>query len=162
MIRTPRTPAGIPSESEYEFGLAWDGVRTPDGFEWSTIIAWGDPILADAPDFDFENQSAAAQEGQFGYNNDYTTLIRGRDENHATLVCNNEYTNDELMFRGYAGAASLAPEQLRITMAAHGMSVVALRRRSSVAPYELPRIGSSTLFASSGFSGRQSMSKMSA
>ena len=112
-----------------------DAVVVPEGFEWSTIIAWGDPILADAPDFDFEHQSAQAQEGQFGYNNDYTTLIRGRDDNHGTLVCNNEYTNDELMFRGYTGAAGLTPEQIRITMAAHGMSVVALRRRSASRPW---------------------------
>lgn len=106
-----------------------DKVVVPRGFDWSPIIAWGDPILADAPDFDFDNQSAEAQAGQFGYNNDYTTLLRGRDRNHAVLVCNNEYTNDELMFRGYTGSASLSPEQLRIAMAAHGMSIVALRRR---------------------------------
>src|SRR6478672_13576793 len=112
-----------------------DEVVIPNGFEWSTIIAWGDPILAQAPAFDFERQSAAAQEGQFGYNNDYTTLVRGRDENHATLVCNNEYTNDELMFRGYTGSASLTPEQIRITMAAHGMSVVELRRSNATAPW---------------------------
>jgi CubicO group peptidase (beta-lactamase class C family) len=35
MIRTPRTPAGVASESEYEFGLGWDGVQTAGGFEWS-------------------------------------------------------------------------------------------------------------------------------
>ena len=108
----------------------------PEGFEWSTIISWGDPILADAPDFDFDHQSAAAQEGQFGYNNDYTTLIRTKDQNAAVLVCNNEYTNDELMFRGYTGSASLTPEQVRITMAAHGMSVVELRRASASRPWE--------------------------
>ena len=112
-----------------------DRVVIPEGFEWSTIVAWGDPILADAPAFDFEHQSAAAQEGQFGYNNDYTTLVRGRDERHGTLVCNNEYTNDELMFRGYTGSASLTPEQIRITMAAHGMSVVELRRANATAAW---------------------------
>jgi secreted PhoX family phosphatase len=83
----------------------------PDGFEWSTIIAWGDPILPGAPAFDFENQTAAAQAGQFGYNNDYTTIMRSGSENSALLVCNQEYTNDELMFRGYTGSAGLTPER---------------------------------------------------
>jgi secreted PhoX family phosphatase len=136
------TPAGQRNRSPFGFtpiapqpeGL--DKVVVPDGFEWSTIISWGDPIMADAPDFDFDRQSAAAQEGQFGYNNDYTTLIRTKDQNAAVLVCNNEYTNDELMFRGYTGSASLTPEQLRIVMAAHGMSVVELRRPSATRPWE--------------------------
>lgn len=131
--------AGSTGGSKSPFGFtpiqpqpaATDKVVVPEGFVWSTIISWGDPIISGAPEFDFEKQSAKAQEGQFGYNNDYTVLIPSRDGNHGTLVCNNEYTNDELMFRGYAGSASLTPEQLRISMAAHGMSVVALRRRNS-------------------------------
>lgn len=112
-----------------------DRVVVPDGFEWSTIIAWGDPILPGTPEFDFENQTAAAQAGQFGYNNDYTTIIRSGSQNSAHLVCNHEYTNDELMFRGYTGAAALTPEQIRITMAAHGMSVVELERASASSPW---------------------------
>ncbi len=107
-----------------------DAVVVPEGFEWSALIAWGDPILAGAPEFDFDRQSAWAQEGQFGYNNDFTALLPGRSENEATLVCNNEYTNEELMFRGFTGRPNLTPEQLRIVMAAHGLSVVEVRRRS--------------------------------
>lgn len=109
---------------------------SPQGFDWKPLIAWGDPIVKGAPNFDFENQTPAAQEGQFGYNNDFTALMRGSDENRATLVCNNEYTNDELMFRGYTGAANLTAEQLRITMAAHGMSVVEVRRAASGRPWK--------------------------
>ena len=131
---TTRSPFGFTPIAPQPEGL--DKVVVPDGFTWSTIISWGDPILADAPDFDFDKQSAAAQEGQFGYNNDDTTLIRTKDQNAAVLVCNNEYTNDELMFRGYTGSASLTPEQIRITMAAHGMSVVELRRAGASRPWE--------------------------
>lgn len=129
-----KAPFGFTPIAPQPEGL--DKVVVPEGFEWSTIISWGDPILADAPDFDFDRQSAAAQEGQFGYNNDYTTLIRTKDQNAAVLVCNNEYTNDELMFRGYTGSASLTPGQIRITMAAHGMSVVELRRANASRPWE--------------------------
>mgnify|MGYP002651651377 CR=1 FL=1 len=35
----------------------------PEGFRWAPIIAWGDPVLAGAPAFDFDRQSAAAQAG---------------------------------------------------------------------------------------------------
>jgi N-acyl-D-amino-acid deacylase len=47
MISTPRTPEGVASESEFDFGLGWDGVRTAGGFEWSragalpgSTVAW--------------------------------------------------------------------------------------------------------------------------
>ena len=159
----PAPGAGAPTKAPFGFtpiapqpaGL--DEVVVPDGFAWSPIISWGDPILADAPAFDFDNQSAQAQEGQFGYNNDYVGLVRGTDANHATLVANNEYTNDELMFRGYSGPSSLTPEQIRIVMAAHGMSVVALRRPGADRPWEYVqgapanrRITATTSFAIDG------------
>lgn len=99
----------------------------PEGYSWSTIIAWGDPVLPGAPEFDYNNQTAAAQAAQFGYNNDYTALIDlGRDS--ALLVNNFEYTNDDLMFPGYTGSAEESVEQLKIAMMAHGMGVVELAR----------------------------------
>jgi secreted PhoX family phosphatase len=115
-----------------------DHLDVPSGFEWAPIIAWGDPILPGAPDFDFDRQSPEAQAGQFGYNNDFTTLLRhGADG--ALLVCNNEYTNDELMFRGYTGPSKETDEQIRIAQAAQGMSVVELRRSRSGAPWRYVR-----------------------
>jgi uncharacterized protein len=128
-----KAPFGFTPIAPQPAGL--DRVVVPDGFTWSTIISWGDPIVAGAPEFDFDGQTAEAQAGQFGYNNDYVGLFKGRDANHAILVANNEYTNDELMFRGYTGSAALSQEQLRITMAAQGMSVVALRRKAVGAPW---------------------------
>jgi uncharacterized protein len=111
-----------------------DSFDVPPGFDWAPIISWGDPLLAGAPEFDFDQQSAEAQASQFGYNNDYTTLLpRGR--NRGLLVCNHEYTNDELMFRGFTTAAAETDEQLRISQAAHGMSVVQLRRRDRRSPW---------------------------
>ena len=136
-VSGPTSPFGLTPVAPQP--AATDKVVVPEGFEWSTIIAWGDPILAGAPDFDFENQSAAAQAGQFGYNNDYTTIIRSGDQNEALLVCNQEYTNDELMFRGYTGSAGLTPEQIRITMAAHGMAVVQLERPAASRPWKYVR-----------------------
>ncbi len=126
--RGGRSPLGFEPIDPQPASL--DRVVVPRGHRWQPLISWGDPITASAPDFDFDRQSARAQEGQFGYNCDFTALLPGRHRDRATLVCNNEYTNDELMFRGFTDYASLSEEQLRIAMAAHGMSVVEVRRRS--------------------------------
>ena len=53
----------------------------------------GDPVFAGAPAFDPENQSEAAQERQFGYNNDFVGFIPIEDSSeHGILVVNHEYT----------------------------------------------------------------------
>ena len=52
-----------------------DAVTVPDGWTWRAVIRWGDPLFADAPEFDLEHQSAAAQEQQFGYNCDYLDIL---------------------------------------------------------------------------------------
>ena len=47
-----------------------DAVTIPAGYAQNVVIRWGDPIRG-APAFDFDNQTAEAQAGQFGYNNDF-------------------------------------------------------------------------------------------
>ncbi|MFI6933728.1 PhoX family protein [Streptomyces sp. NPDC050287] len=101
-----------------------DTVTVPDGYRQNVVVRWGEPILRGAPAFDPEKQSAAAQAGQFGYNNDFLALLplpgeRGR----RILVANHEYTDEVLMFRGYDAAAPTR-EQVEIAWAAHGLSAV--------------------------------------
>ncbi|MGV9384770.1 PhoX family protein [Nonomuraea sp. NPDC003707] len=104
-----------------------DKLTIPDGYRSSVVVRWGDPVLPDAPAFDFDNQSADAQAKQFGYNCDYVTLLpMGRDR--ALLWVNHEYTNEALMFRGYTGGAAATEEQIKIALAAHGGSVVEIER----------------------------------
>jgi secreted PhoX family phosphatase len=50
-------------------------LTVPAGFTWQPVIRWGDPIFKDAPAFDLGKQTAAAQERQFGYNNDYSDIL---------------------------------------------------------------------------------------
>ncbi len=50
-------------------------------------------------------------------------------------MCNNEYTNEELMFRDWVDADGATEEQLRTSIAAHGMSVVELRRAGADQPW---------------------------
>ena len=105
-----------------------DAVRVPEGYQQQVLIRWGDKVLPDAPDFDFENQTAEAQAKQFGYNNDFCALVPvpGRADRWL-MVSNHEYTNEELMFRGW-DPDNPTEEQTRIAWAAHGQSIVVVER----------------------------------
>ncbi|MBB4265487.1 PhoX family protein [Roseospira visakhapatnamensis] len=106
-----------------------------DGYEIQTLIRWGDPVVAGAPDFDPMNQTADAQAKQFGYNNDYVGFMPlpvGSDtSDHGLLCVNHEYTNPDLMFPGGPGAEDLTAEQIDIEMAAHGHAVVEIKREGN-------------------------------
>ena len=105
-----------------------DAVTVPSGYRWDPIIRWGDPILAGAPAFDANAQTAAKQAGQFGYNCDYLDIIvTDRKGRRALLVANHEYTNEAIMFPPDMDPA----ERIRTAWAAHGLSVVELRRTSA-------------------------------
>ncbi|MFB7495060.1 PhoX family phosphatase [Streptomyces sp. NPDC056161] len=109
-----------------------DAVTVPDDYQQNVVIRWGEPILRGAPAFDPEHQTAAAQAGQFGYNNDFLALLPVPGEHdRQLLVANHEYTDEVLMFRGY-DAANPTRQQVEVAWAAHGLSavVVAEDRRS--------------------------------
>lgn len=110
-----------------------------DGYDADVLIRWGDPVLPDAPAFDPQHQSPAAQKLQFGYNNDYLGYLPMRGaanpSQHGLLVVNHEYTNEELMFPGLgrqdtkaAAFAKMTKEIADIEMAAHGGSVLEVKR----------------------------------
>ncbi len=106
------------------------------GYDADVLLRWGDPLFADAPAFDPTKQTASAQARQFGYNNDYVGFIPidGSSE-HGLLVVNHEYINPHLMFPGLvkivdgkAEQAPLSKEQVDIEMAAHGGTIVEIRK----------------------------------
>ncbi|MFJ7960440.1 PhoX family protein [Streptomyces sp. NPDC096319] len=104
-----------------------DKVTVPAGYGQNVVIRWGEPILRGAPAFDSENQTAKAQAGQFGYNNDFLSLLPLHGEHdRQVLVANHEYTDEVLMFRGY-DAANPTREQVEVAWAAHGLSVVVVQ-----------------------------------
>ena len=100
------------------------------------LIRWGDPVTSDAPAFDPENQSAAAQAKQFGYNNDFIGFLPlpldSELKDNALLCVNHEFTNDNLMHAAFDGAenplAVYTREIAEISMAAHGGSVLEIAR----------------------------------
>ncbi|GGV50275.1 hypothetical protein GCM10010277_45040 [Streptomyces longisporoflavus] len=109
-----------------------DTVTVPDGYAQNVVIRWGEPILRGAPAFDPAKQTAKAQAGQFGYNNDFLSLLPlPRERGRQVLVANHEYTDEILMFKGY-DAEKPTREQVEIAWAAHGLSVVVVEeeRRS--------------------------------
>ncbi|MFE9395437.1 PhoX family protein [Streptomyces flavidovirens] len=104
-----------------------DAVTVPDGYAQNVVIRWGEPILRGAPAFDPDKQSAKAQAGQFGYNNDFLSLLPLPGEHgRQVLVANHEYTDEILMFKGY-DPAKPTREQVETAWAAHGLSVVVVQ-----------------------------------
>ncbi|UCI26750.1 PhoX family protein [Mesorhizobium sp. B2-8-5] len=125
---------------ELEAGID-DKHHVAPGYDADVLLRWGDPLFADSPAFDPAKQSAEAQARQFGYNNDYVGYIPidGSAE-HGLLVVNHEYTNPHLMFPGIVSivekdgkkAAEVAPlskEQVDVEMAAHGGTIVEIRKQ---------------------------------
>ncbi len=105
-----------------------DAVVIPEGYEQAVVISWGDPVLPNAPKFDVKAQTAAAQRGQFGFNNDFAGLLPvPGQKNRFLLVTNHEYVTPQFMFPGY-NADAPTREQFDIEIAAIGMSVVEVER----------------------------------
>lgn len=122
------------SFSEIEAGVD-ETHHVADGYSADILIRWGDPVVKGAPEFDPMNQTAEAQAQQFGYNNDFIGFIPidGADD-HAFLCVNHEYTNEEIMFPGMDGRqdkqgfSKITPELINVEMAAHGGSVLEIRK----------------------------------
>src|SRR5690349_21321673 len=79
-----------------------DEVVVPEGYEQGIVIRWGDPLFPGVPEFDFDDQTAAKQEKQFGFNCDFAAILPLDPlELSGIMVTNHEYTSEPFMFRGY-------------------------------------------------------------
>ena len=123
--------AATAADSRYAFNeLTWGNDTAhliAEGYNADILVRWGDPITADAPEFDVMNQSAEAQSKQFGYNNDYVGFAE-IEPGRGMLCVNHEYTNEEVMFpeigrQDRSGFEQMTEELVNIEMAAHGGSV---------------------------------------
>ncbi len=126
-------------------------LHVANGYDAQVLLRWGDPVYTDAPAFDPMRQTAAAQERQFGFNNDFVAFMPlpplSKKANHGLLCVNHEFTNAIMMFPGLisalqaklegmagvtaqsltGGMPELSREQVDIEMAAHGHSVVEIK-----------------------------------
>ncbi len=111
-----------------------DRLTVSEGYDTKVLLKWGDQLSLRAPTFAYQSQTAAAQAQQFGYNADFVSYLpfpyaSGRSD-WGLMTVNHEYTNEELMFIGYSATAP-TKEQVDIAMAAHGLSVVEVRKLST-------------------------------
>ncbi len=140
-VSLPAMAAGTPARFTFKEIEAGSGPyhHVAEGYDAQVLMRWGDPVLSGAPAFNPTAQSAKAQELQFGYNNDYLGFIpmpgAAQPGRHGLLVVNHEYTNEELMFAGIgvqetkeAAFAKMTKELVDIEMAAHGGSILEVRR----------------------------------
>ncbi|MGF7163454.1 hypothetical protein FHS85_005122 [Rhodoligotrophos appendicifer] len=157
-------PVHAATPSAFSFDEAMAGVdethHVADGYDMQVLIRWGDKLFTDSPEFDPMTQTSDKQRRQFGYNNDYVGFIplegAPAGESRALLVVNHEYTDEHMMFPGIVtiedkvpegAAADAKPEptlvvapatkdRVDIEMAAHGGTVVEIRRREG-APWSV-------------------------
>ncbi|MDQ4134686.1 MAG: PhoX family phosphatase [Pseudomonadota bacterium] len=132
-------PAKKATAAAFDFKEIEAGVdethHVAEGYDAQVLLRWGDPIFADALEFDPNAQTADKQRRQFGYNTDYVGFIPlNGSSDHGLLVANHEYTNEELMFPGIgpqdgkAAFAKMTKDLVDIEIAAHGGAVVEIRR----------------------------------
>ena len=103
-----------------------DTVVVPQEYTWHLVNAWGDPIMAGAPDFKPDaSQSAAEQAMQSGMFHDgmhYFPLPKGSNSStHALIGINYEYTDDNLLSTD--GMVTWNAEKVQKSKNAHGLGV---------------------------------------
>ncbi|WP_277592005.1 PhoX family protein [Pseudomonas chlororaphis] len=107
-----------------------DTITLPLGYKSSVLISWGQPLQKNGPAFDPSgNGTAAAQEVQFGDNNDGMSLFAFPDDkNRALMAINNEYTNYRYLYPH--GGMPQSAEDVRKALASEGVSVIEVQRRN--------------------------------
>ena len=139
-LASPAAADGPSSLTFKELAHSLDGTQhVAEGYDMQVLIRWGDPVVAGAPAFDPAKPTAAAQEKQFGYNNDYLGLYPlpagSRSGDRFLMVANHEYVNPELMFAGLGAGRDAGfkttKAQVEVEMAAVGGAVVEIVREGA-------------------------------
>ena len=99
-----------------------DTIKVPDGFEWKTLISWGDPLWSGESDFDQNSRgNAASQARAFGDNNDGMAVFHKNGK--TVFAVNNEYTNRAIIWGNRAEGKAESQDDILKGMMAHGVSV---------------------------------------
>ncbi len=122
---------------ELAHGVAETHALAP-GYDAQILLRWGDKIFSNSPAWNGVCMNAAAQERQFGYNNDfiaYFPLPLGTDcSDHGLLCVNHEYTDTFFMWPGLESAnvfRCMTTEMVAAEMAAHGLSIVEIAKHGN-------------------------------
>ncbi|UED83517.1 PhoX family protein [Streptomyces profundus] len=110
-----------------------DDFVVPEGYRAQVLIPWGTPVRPDGPAWHKDASNTAQEQAQqVGMNHDgmhFFPLGHGREGNRrGLLVLNHEYIDQELLFPD--GPAEMTQEKVAKALAAHGVSVVEIERRS--------------------------------
>ena len=106
-----------------------DTVTVPNGFRWSLVGSWGDPLWSGTPEFDHKSRgTGATQEMSVGDNNDGMAFfdIQGRH----VLVVNNEYCNVSVIYGNRKTRSPENADDVRKGIAAHGVSIFEITRNA--------------------------------
>ncbi|MUJ36824.1 PhoX family protein [Aliivibrio fischeri] len=105
-----------------------DSIVLPKGYSWNTLMSWGDPIFANAPQFNPNGkQDSKAQALQFGDNTDGMSVFPLSND-RAILAVNNEYTNYEFLF-AHQGKEMTADDVAK-AQAAVGITIVEIVKKN--------------------------------
>lgn len=105
-----------------------DSILLPKGYSSSTLMSWGDPIFANAPQFNPNGkQDSKAQALQFGDNTDGMSVFP-LSKDRAILAVNNEYTNYEYLFAHHGKA--MTADDVAKAQAAVGITIVEIVRKN--------------------------------
>jgi len=110
-----------------------DTAVLPRGYKAQVLVPWGTPITGSYPEFDGVNgNSGAEQEEQVGSHHDGMHYFPFNDNpnGHGLLCVNHEYVDQDVFHvNGPTSVAGRRPaDEVRKEIAAHGMSVVEVRK----------------------------------
>jgi secreted PhoX family phosphatase len=135
------------TETRVDFDLTFEEVAfhdrredvLPPGYSRNILIHWGDPLSAGAPEFDASRQTTAAALQQFGYNNDFLAFLpfESGSSDRGLLAVNHEYPIPWLMWDDVSedDVAAMTREQVDVSLAAVGLSVVEVRQEDGAWRY---------------------------
>lgn len=119
---------GIPTQLDPHF----DRVEVALGYSARVFFSWGDPVHADAPEWQPDaSDDWQAQLKQAGDNHDGMHFFPFPDapNSRGLLAINHEYVNPTLHPEGIAVVDGRRPlEQVRKEQAAHGLSIIEVRK----------------------------------
>jgi secreted PhoX family phosphatase len=121
-------PRPAPDFRSVPVGTA-DTVVVPPGYTARLLAPWGDPVglPGNMPAFRPDGSNTAAEQAaQLGMHHDAIEYFALDGSTHGLLVINHEYTDDGLLHRD--GVANWSAEKTRKSQAAHGISVVEVKR----------------------------------
>ncbi|GHF53350.1 PhoX family protein [Seohaeicola zhoushanensis] len=99
-------------------------VHVPEGYEWKTLVRWGDALFGDAAAFDpVEGVALSSSDRVFGENTDgmESFLVDG----HQLLAVNSEYTNNEINLPGrHAEGKAASAEDAQLLRNLQGVTVM--------------------------------------